>query len=295
MSENPIHRVVILGHTGFIGSQIARTLPRLSPGIEIVGRSRAELDATSRESMRALGALMGPSTAVIFCSGIKKQLGDSLAIFSQNMRMAENVCELLHEHPARRVIFFSSAEVYGPDIHNTAITEETPARALSYYGIAKLASEGILQKMVAANPGTSLAVLRPPLIYGVGDVSKGYGPTGFAWAIAEDREITLWGDGSELREFVSVGDLARIAVELVFSQFQGVLNTVTGSPHTFRETLDLYASFAPRPLRISTRPRSKGKVDQGYDNSLLRKVLPDFAFTPLADGLKQLLDDVQSS
>ena len=80
------------------------------------------------------------------CSGIKKQYGDSLEIFEQNLKMVMNVCKHLLSNNVLRFVFVSSAEVYGEDLNDLSITEETQVAPTSYYGMAKYASELIIKK-----------------------------------------------------------------------------------------------------------------------------------------------------
>ena len=62
---------------------------------------------------------------------------------------------------------------------------------------------------------TSLLILRPALVYGKEDLSYSYGPTGFIYKAINFEELVLWGDGSELREFIYVEDVAKIVDQLI--------------------------------------------------------------------------------
>ena len=63
----------------------------------------------------------------------------------------------------------SSAAVYGEDIDNLNITEETPINIRSYYGNSKYASERLFCQVLSCSSSLPLAILRPPLVYGKGD------------------------------------------------------------------------------------------------------------------------------
>ena len=224
-------------------------------------------------------------------SGIKKQMGDNLENFCANLRMAENVARVLEESPVRRFIFFSTADVYGEDIDNTSISELTPVNPRSYYGMAKFASEGLLRKAIDSREGSSLAILRPPFTYGAADDQRGiYGPHGFCQSARDGAEIALWGDGSELREFLFVDDLAQLTMRLLESEHEGILNPVSGESHSFREILDVIESFVGSPLKITNRERSRGKVDNAFDGGRVREWFPDFGFTPFETGLRRCFD-----
>ena len=288
--NNATQRVVILGHSGFIGCQIVKTFQQYSPDVELVLRSSRDVDLTVMEDVDSLADEFDPEAVVIFLSGIKKQMGDTLEILKRNLAMTINVSRLLQSHPVRSLVYLSSSEVYGEDIPNTNISEETPIQARTFYGIAKYTSERLLWKAISEFPQSSLAILRPPLVYGIGDETKGYGPAGFLDKLINDEEIVLWGDASELREFLYVKDIARIVYEIACCNFSGVLNPVSGQSNSFLEVLDLLATMIGRKPRISYRERTKAKIDNVFSNGLFRKSFPGFHFTSLKDGLKEMIE-----
>lgn len=255
----------------------------VQPALEVVGLSFPDLDLTKPLERRVLD-LLGPETAVILCSAIKRQSGDTLENYRQNMAMVENLCPALRERGAGRFVFFSSAAVYGEDVENASITERTPSEPTSYYGMAKHASERLLLKAFEGREPSPLVLLRPPTIYGPGEPGRPYGPTGFLRAALSGEAITLWGDGSELREFVFIEDAVAAVAALLNSPFSGILNLASGRSVSFREVLAAVGRLAGEP-KIESRPRTKRKADQGFDNALLRRALPELAFTSLEDGL----------
>jgi UDP-glucose 4-epimerase len=183
----------------------------------------------------------------------------------------------------RRFVFFSSAAVYGEEHHDEQITEDTPVRPTSYYGAAKFASECVFRKMLASG----FVAVRPPLIYGPGDTSQSYGPAGFVYAATHGEPITLWGEGDEKREFIFVDDVVALVVRLVFHDYTGVLNVASGRACTFREAADIVCRHTP--TTITSRPRSKPKVDHGFRNAQVTRLFPDFKFHSLQDGIQKTL------
>ncbi|HUI07369.1 MAG TPA: NAD(P)-dependent oxidoreductase [Verrucomicrobiae bacterium] len=274
-----LRRIILLGHNGFIGSRLEAAFRRQYPRLELAGFSFPGLDLAQPRAAESLAELFDPQTAVVMTAGVKRQWGDTLDAFSQNMNMAVNVARLLPSHPVRRFVFFSSAAVYGEERHDEQITEDTPVRPTSYYGTAKFASECVLRKALP----TGFVAIRPPLVYGPGDTSKSYGPAGFVYAAARGEPITLWGEGDEKREFIFVDDVVELTVRLVFHDHDGVLNIVSGRPCTFRQAADIVCRCAP--TTIISRPRSRPKVDHGFRNRQLTRLFPDFNFHSLEDGI----------
>ncbi len=284
-------RIIIFGHTGFIGSQLNELFTSKPCGTEIIGKSLPELDLTDPRQVFSLSELFEGQTAIIICSAIKKQFGDNLDIFSQNLNMVINLCRLLKEQPVKRIVSFRSAEVYGDDIDNININEDTPVNPKTYYGAAKYVSECLLNKVVESHRATSLLILRPPLVYGPGDVSKGYGPAGFVWSAKNKQEITLWGDAEELRGFLFLDDLAKIVYRLTFDSYSGVVNVASGRNQSFKQALDIISGLVSFRLQVTSRPRTKPKVNQGFCNDRMMKLMPDISFTSLKDGIKRVFDE----
>ena len=149
-------RVVLLGNKGFIGAHLEARLKRL--GLEYRGYDLPEIDLT-----KSCDIPLDAETTVVMTAGVKRQWGDTIDAFQQNIAMAANVARAINKQQVGRMILFSSAAVYGEQHENLHINEDTPIRPTSLYGAAKFASECVLRGCVA---------LRPALIYGPGDTSK---------------------------------------------------------------------------------------------------------------------------
>jgi len=287
---NNIRRILVLGHTGFIGSCLERHFRHLLPDIEIVGRSLPNVDLTKEEDVINLSDFFNLESAVIMCAAIKRQFGDSLDTFLQNLSMTMNLCRLLEKRPVKRFIFFSSAAVYGEDIHNINITEQTPVHPTSYYGMAKHISECLFTKVIGQEAQGSLVILRPPLIYGPGDAGETYGPVKFINAARDKEQITLWGDGRERREFIFIEDIIKIVYHLVFHKYTGVINVASGKSHSFRDVIEIVSHLISDDLKLNSRPRTKEKVDNEFSNSRFINLFKDFSFVGLDEGIGRTFD-----
>ena len=278
-------RFLVLGHDGFIGRVIVEKLRVRYPGAEINGRSIADVDLTNEGSADLLAPLLGSDCGVVMLAAMKRQLGDSIAMYEQNMRMVANLARGIEKNPPKRVVFFSSTAVYGEDIANTAITEDTQTNLRSFYGLAKLSGELLLGKVCGL--ATSLVCVRPPTVYGPGEKVISYGVGSFLKEVAAGGPIKMWGDGSELREMIFVEDLAGLVARLLDHSLTGALNIVAGHSYTFKDVLDGVRVATGRDVAVETRARSKDKVDNAFDNRRLREAFPDFRFTPLAEGIRR--------
>jgi nucleoside-diphosphate-sugar epimerase len=279
-------KIIILGHSGFIGSSLERLLEE-SNNWSIIGRSLRDVDLTQAEQADLLIPFLESTSTLVLAAAVKRQFGDTQETFQSNVEIVKNVSRLLEKYPVKRVIFMSSAAVYGEETENVRINELTRVNPTSYYGISKYTAECLLKKVCVNN--ISLVCLRPPLVYGPNDPGQTYGPSGFSAAAIENRSITLWGDGSELREFIFIDDLCRLIELIADNEVEGEINVVSGTSYCFADIIRVLKKKFPN-LVVDTRSRSRAKADNAFDASKINSILPDsFKFTPLEDGLVHLL------
>jgi len=283
-----MNQIVILGHSGFIGSSLKSYFEDKTE-IKIAGHSYPEIDLKKIDSVEKLEKYFHPNVTVILVAAVKRQFGDTLDTFYENIQITKNICHLLEKKPINRLIFFSSTAVYGEETENNNINEKTAINLTSYYGISKYTSERLLKKSFSAGNIKSLVCLRPPLIYGEGDTANTYGPSSFVNSAILGQSITLWGDGSELREFIYINDLCYLIDCLLESKFYGDLNVVSGVSYSFSEIIQLLETKYS-DLVVNSKSRSKNKADNVFDATKVKAILPNnFEFTSLNNGLAKLI------
>jgi UDP-glucose 4-epimerase len=295
MPSPPYSRIILLGNTGYIGSRLAAAFQAAAPGVPLVGHSAPSLDLTRQESAAALEEMLDPGGVLVVCAAIKKQLGDTPEIFQQNLAIVLNICRAIAARPVRRVVFFSSAAVYGEDVPHGVIDESTAVQPTSLYGIGKFTAERLLVRAVAQKPGTSLLILRPALVYGPHEPGYYYGPSGFLRMALADSPITLWGDGEELREFLFIDDVVALTTGLTLGDAAGVLNVVSGTSYTYAQALAMVATLTGRPPAVTSRPRTKDKVDHRFDATRVQEVCPGFRFTPMSEALQRVSSEMAAA
>ena len=279
-------KVLIIGNTGFIGRNIFQKLKVLDK-TNLVGVSTKEIDLKKDESVIALSKYFSSDCIVVMCAGVKKQLGDTLITFDDNLTIIKNFCKAILLFPPKKIFFFCSASVYGEDVpYPGSITENTPVEPKTYYGIAKYSTERVLNKVCIDNR-IELTILRPPLVYGKDDTSRGYGPTGFAHHLINNEKITIWGDGGEYREFIYINDVVNILVIMLNKESSGLFNLVSGTSYTFKNIIDLLNNTVNHKIEVVFCKRTKQKVDHRYSNEKIANIIGDFKFTDLKDGLSQ--------
>jgi len=284
-------KILILGNEGFIGQHIERCFRERNQDLEVIGLGLKQVDLTSEKSLNSISYLFDNLATVICLSVIKRQFCDSQDVFERNLRMTLNLCRLIEKKQINHLVFFSSAAVYGEDVQqNCDITEETKPEPTSYYGMVKYISEKLLWKTTDSLKDTSILILRPPIIYGPGDNGGTYGPVLFTQKALKGETITLWGDGTELREFMDVRDLAEITRRLVIAKEEGIYNVTRRKISSFIEVVNILEKIIGKKLSIDTRPRTKRKVGNVFSGCKLKGAIGNYRYISLEAGLKMLYE-----
>ena len=277
-------KFIVLGASGFIGSKIYSSL-KSDEKNSVIGLGSSQVDLLEKDSFIKLKKIITSESIVIMCIGVKKQLGDNIDIFEKNLIIINNFIRVILASKPKKIIFISSASIYGEDIeHDSRIDENTPVLNRSYYGMAKSMSELLLDK-VCKEAETELIILRPPLIYGDGDKSFGYGPTGFLRKAIDGQSITMWGSGTELREFIYIDDVVEIMIKLLNSKFNGVINVVSGISYSYIDITNIIRDELCIDFDLSFQKRTKQKVNHLFSNYRINNLLNDFTFTDLNSGI----------
>lgn len=273
--EKP-ERVVLLGARGFIGRAIEARL--LAEGVDAVAVTSAQIDLASPGAVGLLATLLRPTDTVIMLSALTPDKGRDASTLMKNLAMMQHLGAALEQTGCAHLVYFSSDAVY--DTAVARVTEATPAAPQDLYGTMHRTRE-----IMAGNIKAPLLILRPTLVYGVGDTHNAYGPNRFRRMARKDGKITLFGGGEETRDHVHVDDVATLTLRCLQRKSTGVLNIATGTSTTFRDVALLVASQFGGAVKIIETPRANPITHRHYDVTGLIKAFPDFRFIPLAEGI----------
>jgi UDP-glucose 4-epimerase len=307
MSNAP---VLITGGAGFIGSHLAdvllakgyavRVLDNLSTGkpsnlpldnplLELIEGdvADAELVARCMRGCRAVAHLAAVAS-------VQASVDDPVSTHQSNFVGTLNVCEAMREQQVKRIVFASSAAVYGNNGEGMAIDEDTPKAPLTPYAADKLASEYYLD-FYGRQHGLEPAIFRFFNIFGPRqDPSSPYSGviSIFTERAQQGLPINVFGDGEQTRDFVYVGDLVAVllqALELP-EVAVGATNLGLGQVTTLKQLLAEISGVLGGLPAVSYGAARAGDIRHSRANN--QRLLSRYQFpqpTPMAVGLARLL------
>lgn len=300
-------KILVTGGTGYIGSHTCVEL--LKEGYEVVVfdnlyNSKIDVvdkienitgkkikfykaDMLDKESMLPVFE-ENQFDAVIHFAGLKA-VGESVAkpllYYQNNIAGTLNLCELMNEYGCKRIIFSSSATVYGSP-KTVPITEDFPLSTTNPYGSTKLMLEGILTDLCVPDEEWSVVLLRYFNPIGAHESGLlGESPNGIPnnlmpyimqVAVGKLPELGVFGDdydtpdGTGVRDYIHVVDLAKghvNAVQKVTSDNGvNIYNLGTGNGYSVLDIVKAFEKANGVKIPYSIKPRRAGDIATCYAN-----------------------------
>ena len=306
MSDAPI---LITGGAGFIGSHLAeallaqgfkvRILDNLSSGKpENLPHPEARLElmwGDVADAALVQTAVQGCQAVVHLAAvaSVQASVVDPLGTHQSNLIGTLNLCEAMRQAKVRRVIFASSAAVYGNQGQVTALSEAIPPAPLTPYAIDKLASEYYLhfyQQQYALEP----VIFRLFNIYGPRqDPSSPYSGviSIFMERARRGLPITVFGDGEQTRDFMYVEDLVAILLQALTqpAPIGGPINVGWNQSLSLNQLLACIEGVLGTLPTVSYQAARSGDIRYSQaENTRLLSTYPLTHSTAMADGLTAL-------
>lgn len=199
-----------------------------------------------------------------------------------------NVLDMCRKYHVKKIIFSSSAAVYGDNVH-VPLKEDQPLMPTSFYGLTKVTAEKYIQ-MYHETFGLSYAILRYSNVYGERQGSHGEGGVVYVFskALAQGQNLTIYGDGEQSRDFVYVKDVARANIKAMDTAVpSGIYNVSTGIETTINALKEILLYFSRVPAQVSYADARSGDIYcSALDNTAAKQALQWKPVTKLLPGLQ---------
>jgi nucleoside-diphosphate-sugar epimerase len=305
-------RAVVTGAAGFIGSQLAEQL--LAAGDEVVGidaftpyyepATKAANVAGPRAHERFrlvdgdlnaldLGELFEGADAVFHLAaqpGVRLSW-DQFEVYAQhNLVATQRVLEACRAVGVGRLVVASSSSVYG-NADTYPVTEDSPCRPYSPYGVTKLAGEQLCEAYVE-NWKLPVVSLRYFTVYG-----PRQRPDMSIYRLVESaltgEPFPMYGAGSFVREFTYVADIADATARAASADIPpgAVLNIAGGEPIVMHELVSLVGEIVGAEIVLDEQPARPGDAHRnGGSTDRARELLGWSPSTTLREGIARQAD-----
>ncbi|MFK7607486.1 MULTISPECIES: NAD-dependent epimerase/dehydratase family protein [unclassified Pseudomonas] len=303
-------RVLVTGGAGFIGSNLVDALLAKGYAVRILDdlstgkRTNLPLDNPKVELIEGDVAnaalvhevMIGCSAVVHLAAvaSVQASVDDPVRTHQSNFIGTLNVCEAMRQTGVKRVVFASSAAVYGNNGEGESISEDTPKAPLTPYASDKLASEYYLD-FYRRQHGLEPVIFRFFNIFGPRqDPSSPYSGviSIFSERAVKGLPITIFGDGEQTRDFLYVGDLVNILMQAIEATDieEGAVNVGLNKATTLNQMLQALGDVVGELPPISYGPARSGDIRHSRaDNSRLLQRFTLGNITPMKEGLALLL------
>jgi UDP-glucose 4-epimerase len=302
-------RALVTGGAGFIGSHLVDALLAAGDEVTVVdhlerghihnlaaaiaqGIEVRQGDVSDVDAMVAVLTAARPQVVYHLAAQIdvRRSVLDPSTDAHVNLGGTAAILEAARGAGVSRVVLASTAGVYG-DPSELPIRPSTPAAPLSPYGGSKAAAETYMQLFRRLHDLSTLS-LRMSNVYG--PRQDPYGESGviaiFCGLAARGESATIFGDGSQTRDFVFVSDVVRAFQAAGRSDATGVLNVSTGQETSL---LELASRLG---LDITHEEGRAGEIQRSVlDPSATEAAIGWRAEVGLAEGLRRTLDAVALS
>ena len=295
-------RLLVTGGAGFIGANLLDELRR-APDYEITVVDNESTGSFGRIAARGITAIRGDirdaevvrraldgvETVVHLAADtrVMDSIADPAGNFDVNVAGSFHLLRLARD---AGVTCFVNASTGGAILGDapSPVHEEMPARPLSPYGASKLAVEGYCSAFAGAY-GMKSASLRFSNVYGPGSFHKGSVVAHYFKRLLNGDELVVFGDGSQVRDFLFVGDLVRGIRAAIRAGVSGVFQLGSGRPTSVNELIEAMRRTVAGEAEVRVRyaPFRSGEVHTTWCD--ISKARRTFGFAPatcLEDGLR---------
>jgi len=278
-TSKSIGDILVLGHTGFVGSAISESL--VLHGYNVTGASSKECDLLDSVATARFLESLSAGVNVVFSSAILRSSNDSQQTMLNNISMVGNFLAGAPKGRLASLVYLSSTSLYGRN-PTLPITEQSLPSPANYYDISKVACEALLTMPGAID--CPVTVLRLPGIYGPGD--RGESLVGrFLNQMRAIDSVDIFGDGSTKRDLAAIEDINIVVEGILNKPMNGRLNIATGHSLSVREIVETIASTAGLTPEINYGPPDVSTPkDLEFDTRALNDWLPGLRFTNFSEG-----------
>lgn len=294
-------KILVTGGSGLVGKHLKDILPNAWYF------SSKDYNLTECQDVRDMIRDNKPDVVVHLAArvgGILDNITYPVEYLEQNILMNTNVLKQCHKYNVKNVISILSTCIYPDVVDKYPMKEEVlfdgpPTPSNFSYGLAKRCTAAHVDSYIKQYE-KKWSYLIPCNLYGEYDKYSEHNSHFVAALIKKIHEakdsIELWGTGKPLRQFMYGGDLARVVKYFIDNDLVGGYNVAPDWSYSIDEMAKI-ARIACNKKDIEIRydsTKPDGQYRKDVDSSKLLKLLKDFDFTSLEDGIRKTYNEIKN-
>ena len=284
-------KIIITGGAGFIGKHLVEFLIKKENDITIFDNfSNSTYESTKyfenlgvkiiKGDIRRLEdinkAVKGNEVVIHLAAKISvdESIKNPSETFQTNVEGTKNVLIACKKNQIKKIIASSSAAVYGESKVDVKLTEKSKIKPISPYGESKVRMENEIKKN-CENQNMEYVILRFFNIFGKNQSPEYAGViTKFIKKIEMDKPLEIFGDGMQVRDFVSVNDVINSIYHSIENGKNQTYNIASGNSITIKQLAKLMIHLSKKDIKIIHNDEKKGDIRfSEADISLAKKEL----------------------
>lgn len=295
-------KIIVTGGSGFLGTHLLRALDAAGYEVKNIdlrpSKDYETVLADVQDTQKMLEEIKDADAVFHLASLIEagESVKDPQKYVDYNIDGTISVLEAMRQNGISTFLFSSSAAVYGEPQH-IPIKEDDRTMPINPYGMTKLAMEALLSSYVQAHGFTGVA-LRYFNLYGPEEhhEPESHAMPRFIKQIYQDKEVTVWGSGEHLRDYIHISDIVDAHLKALTYAWENpdkyhYFNLSTEKPSSVLDIVRIVEAAMGKKANIKHFPERPGDPLKLYaDASKARRELGWEAKVDIEEGVKGVVE-----
>ncbi|MBO8155716.1 MAG: NAD-dependent epimerase/dehydratase family protein [Bacillaceae bacterium] len=281
-------KLMVTGGAGFIGSHLVRKLQDEGHQVVVVDNFSTSKRKVNSSHLSVYDVDLRDDKLdyvfsterpeMIFHHAAQINVSDSMnnpeEDLSINVQGTANLLKMCKKHQVRKIVFASSAAVYGDPL-SIPLKEEAPKKPMSFYGLSKWCAEQYLSMFCNLN-NIEYTILRYSNVYGSGNQEQGEGGvvSVFLNQLIQEEQPTIYGSGLQTRDFIFVEDVVTANIKAIHAGNSHTINISSMKQTQIKDLLKLMCEITNKPyipFHVEAKP---GDIEHSVlDNRKAKQLL----------------------
>jgi GDP-L-fucose synthase len=299
MRINNMKKVLVTGGSGLIGGRLKKKMP------EAIFVSSKDFDLTNQDEVKKMFYTYKPDVVIHLAAkagGLVDNIKHPVSHLNDNLLMNTFVLKYAYESGVKRFLSILSCCVYPDNCDCYPIKEESmysgaPNDSVFSYGLSKRVMATQIENY-NKEFSTKYNYIIPCNLYGIGDKEDKIIPIIIDKIIFAKKNknsfITLFGDGTPLRQFMNSDDIADIIKYIYDNNITESFNVAPNNSITINDVAKIALTAADAEyLEIRyDKDKPNGQIRRDLDVSKFNSIMPNYKFTQLFDGVREYYKNI---